>query len=112
MSVKLQAAVSTFQRKGDAADVGQRLNDAMRETLEQSGLPLISASAAEVCGIEIPSAAVLASPEVAFRRLVQLALLRLDFVDRGPHAKLRGRPLHRPRQVGHQPRTARARRER
>jgi hypothetical protein len=92
-TVTLEASVTTFQRKSDAPDVGRRLNDAMREVLQNSAHPHISESIAELCAVEIPGGAVHGSAEVAFRRLVQLALLKLDFVDRGPEARLRRRPL-------------------
>ena len=63
-TVTLEASVSTFQRKADAPDAGRRLNDAMREVLQDSGLPLISESVAELCAVEIPGGAVHGSAEV------------------------------------------------
>jgi 5-methylcytosine-specific restriction protein B len=93
-TVKVQAALSTFKRKDDdLPELGQKLNSAMREVAQESKLPLVSAANAEVCDIEIPSAAVLPSAEIVFKRLVHLALLKLDFVDRGTSAQARGKPL-------------------
>ncbi len=94
-SAKVRASVSTFQRKADSlSDAGERLNDALQDALAESGLPLASARIPEVGEIEVPSGAVLPSPEIAFRRLVHLALLKLDFVDRGAEAQARGAPLY------------------
>lgn len=93
-TAKLQASVSTFKKKIDLdPDMGDRLNVALRELLGESGLPLVSASTAEVCEIDIPSGAVVSGADLAFRRLVQLALLKLEFVDRGSKAKERGRAV-------------------
>ncbi len=72
-------------------DLRESLNAAMADVLDESKLPVISASQAHVCDIEVPGAAVLPSAEVVFRRLVQLALLKLDFID--PRANKRGKPL-------------------
>jgi hypothetical protein len=94
MSAKIQASVSTSKRKKELApELGSRLNTAMRELLHESGLPLVAGSTAEVCAIEMPSGAVVSGGDLAFRRLVQLALLKLEFVDRGSQAKERGRPI-------------------
>jgi dynein-related subfamily AAA family protein len=93
-TVKLPAAISTFKRKRDAhRALVERLGPAMREVVHESGVPLISNSTADVCEIAIPTAEILPSPEAAFRRLVQVALLKLDFVDRGRYAAMRGKPL-------------------
>lgn len=93
-TIKVPASVSTFQRRADASpELGTQLNAALRELLVDAGLPLISASVAEVGEVEVPSGAVVSGAEEAFRRLVHLALLKLDFVARGPKAKDRGRPL-------------------
>ena len=76
-SAKIHASVSTFKQKQDVdPELGSRLNTAMRKLLDESGLPLVAASKAEVCAIEVPSGACLSGAELAFRRLVQLALLR------------------------------------
>jgi len=57
------------------------------------GLPLLSASRVQLFQLELPSGAVLPSADVAFRHLIQLALLKLDFLDRGARATARGKPL-------------------
>jgi hypothetical protein len=45
------------------------------------------------CDIEVPGGGVLPSGEVAARRLLHFALIKLDFISRGQRAKTRGRPL-------------------
>lgn len=68
------------------------LNSGMSETLAGSGLPFLSKSTAELCAVELPTGALQPSAENVFRRLVHLALLKLDFIDRG-RTKERGGPL-------------------
>lgn len=58
------------------------LNHGLRAVLADGQLPIIGKNTAELCQLEVPSGAVLPSPEHAFRRLVQLTLLKLDFIDR------------------------------
>ncbi|MCA9679860.1 MAG: AAA family ATPase, partial [Myxococcales bacterium] len=83
----------TAKRKLDTdPERGQRVNLAMRDILKESGLPVLSASTAELCEIEVPSAEFTPPPEVTFRRLIHIALLKLDFVDRRRAAE-RGTPL-------------------
>lgn len=93
--VKIRASVSTFKRRaeGETDATANRFNEALHELLEESKLPLLSDSAAEVCEFEVPAGAVRPSGEVAFKRLVQVALLKLEFVDRGPEARSSGLPL-------------------
>ncbi len=93
-SARVQASVSTFKRKKDVdPELGSRLNTAMRKLLAESGLPLVAGSTAEVCAIEVPSGTVVSGADLAFSRLVQLALLKIEFVDRGSKAKERGRAI-------------------
>jgi hypothetical protein len=93
-TIKVPGWAFTFRRKNDVdPDLGGHLGAAMRELLQESGLPLVSARKAELFEVEVPSGTIVTGPEVAFRRLVQLALLKLEFVGRGPRAKDRGRPL-------------------
>jgi hypothetical protein len=93
-TVKVHASVSTFKRRKSVdPELGSRLNVAMRKLLDESALPRVAASTAEICAIEVPSGAVASGADVAFRRLVQVALLKIEFVDRGPKAKERGRPI-------------------
>ncbi len=90
----IQASVSTFKRKSDAdPEIGLRLKAVMQELLRASELPLVTASRVEICAIDVPSGAIVSGAEVAFERLVHLALLKLEFVDRGPQAKERGRAI-------------------
>lgn len=75
-----------------AAAAIRRLNGAMRDVLRESKLPILGGASAELCEIELPSTEILPSAEGAFRRLLQIALLKLDFLDRGRTTD-RGRPL-------------------
>ena len=61
--------------------------------MAKSGLPILTASGVQLFQLEVPGGAVGLSPESAFRHFVQLALLKLDFLDRGRRAAERGRPL-------------------
>jgi len=79
----LQGAVSTVKRKTDGGERSKAVNYALRELLRGSGLPMVSASSAEICRVMVPDGTVEPGGDVAFRRLVHLALLKLDFLDRG-----------------------------
>lgn len=68
------------------------LNNGLRAVLADSSLPVIGVNTAELCQVDVSSGAVLPSPEQAFRRLIHLALLKLDFIDRKRTAA-RGAPL-------------------
>jgi hypothetical protein len=85
---------STAKRKDLAAPGrAQVLNSALKALVTGSGLPLVTSGTVEICQIEIPSATVLPGPDVAFRRIVHLALFKIDFIDVGPDAVKRGRAL-------------------
>jgi hypothetical protein len=71
----------------------EALHQGLKDYVARAGLPLLSAARVLLFQLELPSGAVLPSPEVAFRHLVQLALLKLDFLDRGHRAAERGMPL-------------------
>lgn len=79
----VQGAVSTVKRKTDGGESSKAVNYALRELLRASGLPMVSASSAEICRVMVPDGTVEPAGDVAFRRLVHLALLKLDFLDRG-----------------------------
>jgi hypothetical protein len=93
-SVPFELGVSIAKR-GETLpkEVQKRLNEASGKILAGSGLPMVSRARAKLFDIEVPSGAVLPSPDIAFRRLVHLALIKLDFIDQDPRAKDRGRPL-------------------
>lgn len=92
--VKVRGSGSTFKRKSDVDPaLGDKLNGVMRQLLEDSGLPLVSATMVEIAEVEVPTGAIVSGAGVAFGRLVRLALLKLEFVDRGPRAKDRGRQV-------------------
>ncbi|MDQ3031386.1 MAG: AAA family ATPase [Myxococcota bacterium] len=93
-SVKLRARLKVFKRKGSMSDeLGRKLAPAMRKLVGESSLPLATNTSAEICDILVPDGTVSPSPEVAFQRIVQLSLLKMDFVNRGRYASDRGRPL-------------------
>lgn len=73
-------------------EIADTMNRGMRETLAGSRLPIIGKNTAELCELEVPSGELRPSAESVFRRLVQLALLKLDFIDRG-ETVARGKPI-------------------
>jgi hypothetical protein len=85
--------VATAKRKTTVSPpLAERLNEAARTLLRGSRLPLIKNSA-QACEVSLPSANVYPSADEAFRHFLQVALIKLDFIDRGPPAKARGEPL-------------------
>jgi hypothetical protein len=93
-SAPIRGAISTVKRKVDGKSERSRVvNDALRELLRASGLPMASASSAEICRIVVPGGEIEPSAEVALRRLIHLALLKLDFLDRGKRPAHEGQPL-------------------
>jgi hypothetical protein len=90
---KLKARFFATKRKAHlSAGTAERLNTGLRDVLRDSRLPIISNSVAELCEVEAPSGVLLPSAEVAFRRLIHLALLKLELIDRRG-ARERGKPL-------------------
>ncbi|MBV8758738.1 MAG: AAA family ATPase [Deltaproteobacteria bacterium] len=73
-------------------EIAELLNAGMRETLANSQIPILGPNTAELCAVEVPKGTLQPSPEQVFRRLVHLALLKLDFIDRGRTTE-RGKPL-------------------
>jgi hypothetical protein len=93
-NARLRVFMATVKRKSGAeVGLGDRLNAELNNALRSSGLPLVTSSYAELCQFDLPSGAISGGADAAFARLVHLALLKLDFVDRGPHATERGKPL-------------------
>lgn len=72
----------TKRRTQNKAGVADKLNVGMRDLLRESKLPILGDSTAELCDIEVPSGELVPAPDVTFRRLMHLALLKLDFIDR------------------------------
>lgn len=72
--------------------VADALNDGMRTTLGSSQIPILGKNTAELGELEVPSGQFVPAADLVFRRLIQLALLKLDFLDRGGAAQ-RGKPL-------------------
>lgn len=91
--VKLGVRFFVTKRKSHvSSEIAAAINDGMRAVLADSQMPFIGKNTAELCELEVPSGAVLPAPEVVFRRLIQLALLKLDFIDRR-RTPDRGTPL-------------------
>ncbi len=74
-------------------DLVTRMAHAMRTIVAEADLPLGTQSKMLPCDIEVPAGGVLPSGEVAARRILHLALIKLDFMSRGERAKARGLPL-------------------
>lgn len=90
--VKLSVRFYVIKRKKWSSELADALNKGMRDTLTASALPIIGNNTAELCEVEVPSGVLLPSAEGVFRRLLQLALLKLDFIDRRRTVD-RGRPI-------------------
>jgi hypothetical protein len=91
-SVPLTANISTVKRKAFAKHESSEVNDVLRSLLASSKLPVATASYAQLCKIIVPGGNVEPSGDVAFRHLVHLALLKLDFLD-SDRTKTRGAQL-------------------
>lgn len=89
---KLRVRFHVNKRKKWSSDLADALNKGLRDMLAASRLPILGKNTAELCEVEVPGGAVLPSAETAFRRLIQLALLKLDFIDRRRTAD-RGKPI-------------------
>jgi hypothetical protein len=90
----VHARVYTVQRKDDKdKELSSRINTALRELLSESGLPLIKNSGVLIAEAEIPTGALTPSADIAFQRLIHVALLKLEFLDRGTKARRGGTPL-------------------
>jgi hypothetical protein len=82
------------KRKSNAdGKLSKRMSAVLRDLVQASGLPLLSKSRVQAFEYVLPDPSILPGPEVAFRHLVHLALLKLDFLDRGERAAERGKPL-------------------
>lgn len=91
--VKLGVRFYLAKRKTHVAeDIASSLNEAMREALAESQLPIIGESTAELCAVQVPAGTLEPSADVVFRRLIHLALLKLDFID-WRRTRDRGAPL-------------------
>jgi Cdc6-like AAA superfamily ATPase len=91
--IKLGVRFFVTKRKTRVSDeVTEALNAGMREMLARSQVPILGKNTAELCEVEAPSGTVHPAAEAVFRRLVQLALLKLDFIDRSRTTE-RGKPI-------------------
>lgn len=84
---------SLRRRLKDDPKQQEKRNRALKELVADSGLPLLSTSSVDVAQLRLEDAALLPSPEEAYRRLVHVSLFKLDFLSRGPRAAKRGKPL-------------------
>jgi AAA domain (dynein-related subfamily) len=93
-AASMYGSFSLAKRKNpDGTGGSGKLNQILKDVVRQSDLPRLSDSRIDAFSIEVPAGTILPSPEVAFRRLLRLALFKLDFMDRGPRAAARGKPL-------------------
>lgn len=80
--VKLGVRFYVTKRKSHVAeDIASSLNEAMRAALAESQLPIMGENTAELCAVQVPAGTLEPSADVVFRRLIHLALLKLDFID-------------------------------
>lgn len=108
---KLGVRFFVTKRKTDAsADIADALNRGLREVLAESGIPILGKNRAELGEVAVPSGDLVPSPDIVYRRLIHLALLKLDFLDRRRTAE-GGPPPHRHHPVAHR-RAAAGRRHR
>lgn len=71
---------------------------ALKRVVAASGLPMRSASSVEVFQARVPDCEILPSAEIAFQRIVRVALFKLDFLD-ADHTAERGALLDIPKFV-------------
>ncbi|AUX27223.1 uncharacterized protein SOCEGT47_078060 [Sorangium cellulosum] len=72
---------------------------AVKDLVERSGLPLASAANIDAFKVTLPEGRVLPSPDVALRRLAELALLKLPFWVKNQRDAIEGRPYLDPDQM-------------
>lgn len=92
--VSLRARVSLTKKKDDGYSEEKRaaLDQLLKELVADSRIPMVSKSSAELCRVQFPDVAIQPSDEVAFRRLIRVALYKLDFLD-AEHTAERGTPV-------------------
>lgn len=91
--VKLGVRFYVTKRKTHVSEeIADALNEGMRDALAESEIPILGKNTAELCEVEVPGGALLPSAELVFRRLIHLALLKIDFIDRRRTAE-RGKPI-------------------
>lgn len=79
--------------RGDASERRRRA-EALQAAITESGLPLLTATSAEIAQLRTADGELIPSARVAFERIVKVALYKLDFMSRGTRALQRGTPLH------------------
>lgn len=83
----VHAYVTLRLRKQVDPKINSRLNKALKQLAKDSGLPLLSASSVEAFRISVPDGDIKPDPETAFKRLLHVALLKLDFFSRTKRAR-------------------------
>lgn len=82
--VKLPVRFYVTRRNKEVTEtIVDALNTGLQTVLGESQLPILAQNKAELCQVEVPSGAVLPSADAVLHRTVHLALLKLDFIDRG-----------------------------
>ncbi len=77
------------------------LRKPLRDLVVQSKLPFVTSSNVKLFEVELPSCAILPDPRTAFERVIQLSLLKLEFLALSPAARTaRGEPLLDPEKHG------------
>lgn len=82
----------SLMKRSETSDTMPGWAESLKETVAASGIPMQSTSKAELFRVELPDGELLPSPETALRRLLRVALLKLDHLDPGRTAA-RGTPL-------------------
>jgi hypothetical protein len=91
--VKLGVRFYVTKRKTHVSqEIADALNAGMRDALAESEIPILGKNTAELCEVEVPEGTLLPSAELVFRRLIHLALLKIDFIDRRRTVE-RGKPI-------------------
>jgi 5-methylcytosine-specific restriction protein B len=91
--VPIPISFSAFKRKDeDGHRVLLERTVPLKAAVDRAGLPLLSPYKLEAFSIRLPDGAVIPSPEVAFERIIHLALLKLPFFVRGDQEGIEGKP--------------------
>lgn len=91
--IELAARAYLAKRKSSVTDeVEKKINSALLKVVQESRLPTAKGQKVALCRVLIPSGEITPSAEEVFQRLIQVALLKLDLLDREGTAG-RGAPL-------------------
>lgn len=90
---QISASPSLLGRTREYPHIRESMNQQIRELVGASGLPLLSPGRVDAFRIRGPGGEVVPSPTIAYQRLVELALIRLPFLDRGAQRAIHGNPF-------------------